>query len=252
MIKVKKFTLIEIMVVIAIIAILISFLLPGLGRARKASQLAVCASNQTQVAMGIFMWSDDHESYIPNAYSGANQVDSLVSRGIQNGGYWSNSLGYYNQGDTEYVTLEVLRDPIIPFKEETFHYGQQISHFSFTKAARTYANGFNPKTIHLTDPSSFLYLADAAVKIDGNSANIQAEASLKDVGSGDIFFERDTYDLDAKDGVTFVPLEGETFDFRHNNNTSNLLFADGHVKSYKRNQITRRMFRYKPSGIDIR
>ncbi|WDE97986.1 prepilin-type N-terminal cleavage/methylation domain-containing protein [Lentisphaera profundi] len=61
----KNFTLIELLVVIAIIGILASLLLPALGKARKKSQQAVCASQQKQIGTAIFMYVEDNDYYMP-------------------------------------------------------------------------------------------------------------------------------------------------------------------------------------------
>ena len=45
----KKFTLIELMLVISVISILITILLPSLRNARESAQSAVCQSNTLQI-----------------------------------------------------------------------------------------------------------------------------------------------------------------------------------------------------------
>ena len=61
----NKFTLIELMVVVAIIGILLSFLLPMLGKARATARQAVCASNLKQMYYGALLYSENNKGYYP-------------------------------------------------------------------------------------------------------------------------------------------------------------------------------------------
>jgi prepilin-type N-terminal cleavage/methylation domain-containing protein len=63
----KKFTLIEILVVIAIIGILASLLLPSLSKARKKSRISVCLNNQKQLAIAVSMYAGDNDFYAPSS-----------------------------------------------------------------------------------------------------------------------------------------------------------------------------------------
>jgi prepilin-type N-terminal cleavage/methylation domain-containing protein len=63
--KNRAFTLIELLVVVAIIALLISILLPSLSRAREITKRAVCASNLRSIGQGTKVYSNDNYDWYP-------------------------------------------------------------------------------------------------------------------------------------------------------------------------------------------
>jgi prepilin-type N-terminal cleavage/methylation domain-containing protein/prepilin-type processing-associated H-X9-DG protein len=65
----KAFTLIELLVVVAIIALLISILLPSLSRAKEQAKAVVCASNLRQMGIALTRYLDENEAYYPGEHS---------------------------------------------------------------------------------------------------------------------------------------------------------------------------------------
>lgn len=79
------FTLIELLIVIAIIAILASMLLPSLSRARDTARSIQCQSNMKQADLALISYANDNNGLVPHSYGG----------GPSGQGYYSwNSLAY--------------------------------------------------------------------------------------------------------------------------------------------------------------
>ena len=73
--KNKTFTLIEVLVVVAIIGILASLLMPSLKKSRESARRAICLSNLKQHHIAIHLYTDDNDQYLPSNFTGSDVSD---------------------------------------------------------------------------------------------------------------------------------------------------------------------------------
>ena len=77
--KLAGFTLIELLIVVSIILLLAALLLPSLKSARESGKRAVCASNERQLGMAMYMYSDDFNGVVSYSYpQGADAVGPIT------------------------------------------------------------------------------------------------------------------------------------------------------------------------------
>ncbi len=64
--RLRRFTLVEMLVVISIIAILAALMLPALNKALESARSISCACNLKQIGLAIYSYIDNNNGYFPN------------------------------------------------------------------------------------------------------------------------------------------------------------------------------------------
>lgn len=74
------FTLIELLTVIAIIAVLAGIIFPVFAQTREKGRQIACASNLRQLGMAILQYTQDYDEQLPGTYNGDYGIDSAYNR----------------------------------------------------------------------------------------------------------------------------------------------------------------------------
>lgn len=93
----RAFTLIEMLVVIAIIAVLGSILFTTISSARSRAAVASCAANLRSIGIGMTQYAQEHNNLYPAAY---NNPNGAWPAELKAGGYVADSRIFRCPGDT--------------------------------------------------------------------------------------------------------------------------------------------------------
>ncbi len=215
----RAFTLIEILVVIAIIGILSAILFPVLSRARENGRKTACLSNMKQLGLAFQQYQQDSRGKYPLA---------------ANFQAWDKGYGHWVSGPVGSSMVSIAPLPTSssdPFTEPTFSSAANVKDgalFPYVKSTAVYAC-----------PSS-KFGEETGLSYGMNCA-VSGLATSRIRSPGDIILLVDEkYPTDgffyARNICNGAGCSTDTLQSRHNGG-GNMLFADGHAKFFTTDQF---------------
>jgi prepilin-type N-terminal cleavage/methylation domain-containing protein/prepilin-type processing-associated H-X9-DG protein len=194
--QLRAFTLVELLIVIAVIAILAALLLPVLGKAKQTAGTASCANNARQIGIAMRMYGDDNNEILPSAH---NSIPWSSTNPVP----WMRALYDY------YKSTNVLCCPEMAhcYSNSPYNYFMG-SRAAYLMANRQFTN-LDLKKIQL--PSAYILSGDANWPFYVYDAD------------PDNFTEDTLFGTDGAGGIRPPPVH---------NKRLNVVFADSHVKLY--------------------
>lgn len=142
----NKFTLVELLVVIAIIGILASLLLPALGKARRASQVAVCTNSLKQIGVISYFYTGDNDDFYPagNYDNGISWDDMYSDYDGRNLTYEQKIAGGYYGPEASDLPGGLEHGPLYrcPLDNRRSTEGRTLKTYSHTQAYYQEASGY--------------------------------------------------------------------------------------------------------------
>lgn len=162
--RARAFTLIELLIVVAIIALLIGILLPALSKSRQVGRATACLSNMHALAQSIQMYADSNDGRLPAV-------------GLAHGGSVDEGNAWINSAATEIGIEKVTRCPADESRYWITEYGATGQRRRLSYATNYYTVGtlegfeeFNNLT-RITRPSTTIFWVELTEEGDFSVAD---------------------------------------------------------------------------------
>jgi prepilin-type N-terminal cleavage/methylation domain-containing protein/prepilin-type processing-associated H-X9-DG protein len=213
----RAFTLVELLVVVAIIGVLVALLLPAVQAARGAARRAQCASNLRQIGLAIHQYADVHDGRFPNMW---HEQDISTS--------WIFTLAPHLESVDE---VRLCPDDLKRIEQES----SRLTSYAL--------NGYLRKP---TPTEEFVYpeiVPDFATRlhdlVETHKTLVALEADQGvDVHLDHVHSPEWFTDAHPPPHDRWEQIQKEVAVDRHNGEVANYLYADGHVEAITAEQIS--------------
>ncbi len=192
-------TLVELLVVVAIIGVLVSLLLPAVQSAREAARRTQCANNLRQIGLAIAMFGNAHQGRFPKTFHGDERES------------WVYTLAPY--------TEKVDQIRICPSDPN----GRiRVQYRGTSYVLNDYVSLPLPEAVHRIDELDAT--TQTIMVFEGSDFRDPESFYFEHTHASEWFSERN-----LQRGTVWIDLLQEIAPRRHQNSVANYLFADGHV-----------------------
>ena len=220
----RAFTLIELLIVLAVISILAAILLPVFASARERGRRTSCASNMQQIELALTAYTQDNEGFFPalgNDFPTSNVV-----------GDWAWKVNRYAASNDVFHCPDLQLPPGVDLAPPSGLYVQAARGYAFNGALYTKENA--------ADVLPSLGISPAKIQFSAGTVAI-SETAYEVITGGSLPEYTEPQSLSAPEGETSLQPYGVNFvgspgGLRHNGG-SNYAFVDGHVHWYTPAQV---------------
>jgi len=213
--KSRAFTLVELLVVVAVIGILSALSLPALQRARRSANGAVCLNNLRQLGIGAQLyWGDNENNPFPYKIGATNNGDI----------YW---FGWIERGAEGARQFDVSQGLLYPYVRDSVRTCPQLNYamadFKLKASGAAYGYGYN---LHLSPAPN---LPDLKMNTIARPADLSVFADAAQVNT---FQAPASPEYPMLEEFYYLSASEPTVHFRHSGSALTA-FSDGHVSGEK-------------------
>ncbi len=239
----RAFTLIELLMVIAIISLLISILLPALSTAKEAGRTVVCLSNQRQISHALGSYTEQFDDWMPRETGGIGRIRGyspwpVAFRPLLDPRVHWDGLNDSNNPQTNmkdhFEEAPYYKCPSYPTPEwHQIHYANNGIGFRRISNQRILYDQYKPLTKYsaIPQPSATIYMSAFGDSEHGTSWRQLYRPAAPNYNIAIL------YDIREPSNFTVDRMQTQRLSWTRHPSGSNTMYMDGHATTRHFNEI---------------